>query len=75
MFSTATVPENGELRIRSWMIADIVIHLVVRGHGAGLFARHPHQLGIDADRAKAVVAAIAGDHRGCGGGVDRGVGL
>jgi hypothetical protein len=56
-------------------LADIMIHRVVLGHRQGLLVRHAHQVGIDADRAEPVVAAIAGDHRGRGGRIDRHVRL
>jgi hypothetical protein len=56
-------------------LADIVIHRVVLGHRNGLLVRHAHQIGIDADRAEPIVAAIAGDHRGRSGGIDRHVRL
>ncbi len=54
--------------------ADVVIELVVRRHDARLLAGKPHQLGIDGDGAKPVIAAIARDHRLRRVGVERGVG-
>jgi len=54
---------------------DVVIHLVLRRHGVRLLAGEPHQFGIDDNRAETIVAAIAGDHRLRGGGIERRVRL
>src|SRR5262249_20477880 len=51
-----------------------VIKCPARRHGGGLLVREPHQFGIDRDRAKAVIAAVAGNHRLRRGGIERGCG-
>ena len=40
----------------------VLIELVTLSHGARLLAREPHQVGVQGNRAEAVVVAVAGNH-------------
>src|SRR5215212_588961 len=48
-------------------LADIMIELVPRGHVARVLLGELHQVGVEGDRAEAIVAAVTGNHRllGC----------
>src|SRR5215470_8182924 len=62
-----------ELRLADALLkrrAEIVIERAARSHGSCLFVGKPHQFGIERYRAKAVIAAIAGDHRGGNAGIE-----
>jgi hypothetical protein len=48
----------------------LLVHSAACGHGARLLAGEPHQVGVDDDGAKAVIAAVPGDHRLSRGGIN-----
>ena len=58
------------LQPRHERLAGVVVELVALGHDRGLRLGQPRQLGIERHRRQPVIGAVAGDHRGGGGGVE-----